>query len=145
MELHELHVLQRQAGAQHHAVAVARARVRGGAGEVRAAVAAGREDRRVRAEAMQLALGHVERDDAAARAVLHDEIDREVLDEERRLVPDRLLVQRVQHRVAGAIRRGAGALRDALAEVRRHAAERTLVDPAVARCARTARRSARAR
>ena len=33
MELHELHVLQRQARAQHHGVAVARAGVRAGAGE----------------------------------------------------------------------------------------------------------------
>ena len=48
-----------------------------------------------------------------------------------RRVPDRLLIQRVQHRVAGAIRRRAGALRDALAVVRGHAAERALVDAAV--------------
>ena len=82
MELHELHVLQRQARAQHHAAAVAGAGVRRGAGEIRAAVAAGREDRRVRAEAMQRAVGHVERDHAAARAVLHDQVEREVLDEE---------------------------------------------------------------
>ena len=43
VELHELHVLQRQAGAQHHGVAVAGAGVRGGAGEVGAAIAAGGE------------------------------------------------------------------------------------------------------
>ena len=64
-------------------------------------------------------------------AVLHDEIDREVLDEERRRVPDRLLVERVQHRVPGAVRGRAGALRDALAVVRGHAAERALVDAPV--------------
>ena len=56
---------------------------------------------------------------------------REVLDEELGLVLERLLVQRVQHRVAGAVRRRAGALRDALAVVRGHAAERPLVDAAV--------------
>ena len=56
---------------------------------------------------------------------------REVLDEELGLVLERLLVERVQHRVAGAVRGGAGALRDALAVMRGHAAERTLVDPAV--------------
>ena len=43
----------------------------------------------------------------------------------------RLLVQRVQDRVAGAVGGGAGALRGALAVVRGHAAERTLVDLAV--------------
>src|ERR1700678_1111934 len=43
---------------------------------------------------------------------------------------DRLLIERVEHRVAGAIGCGASTLRDALAEVRRHAAEGTLVDAA---------------
>ena len=43
VELHELHVLQRQAGAQHHRVAVAGAGMRRGAGEIGAAVAAGRQ------------------------------------------------------------------------------------------------------
>ena len=80
---------------------------------------------------MQPARRHVERDDAAARAVLHDQVDREVLDEELGRVLQRLLIQRVQHRVTGAVRRGAGALGDAFAEVRRHAAERPLIDAAV--------------
>ena len=44
----------------------------------------------------------------------------------------RLLVERVQHRVAGAVGRRAGALRDALAVVGGHAAERPLVDAALA-------------
>ncbi len=145
MELHELHVLQRQPGAQHHGVAVAGAGVRRGAGEVGASVAAGGEDRDVRAEAVQRAFGQVERHDAAAHAVLHDQIDREVLDEEGRRVADRLLIERVQHRVPGAVGGGAGALGDALAVVRRHAAEGALIDAARLRCARTARRSARAR
>ena len=76
-------------------------------------------------------VGHVQRHHAAAGAVLHDEIEREVFDEEFGVVLDRLLVQRVQHRVAGAVGRGAGALRRALAVVRGHAAERALVDAAV--------------
>ena len=85
----------------------------------------------MRAEAMQRAVGHVESDDAAALAVFHDQVEREILDEETRLVLERLLIQGMQHGVAGAIRRGAGALRDALAEMRGHAAERPLVDAAV--------------
>ena len=63
--------------------------------------------------------------------LFHDEIDGEILDEELRLVFERLLIERMQHRVAGAVRGGAGPLRGALAVVRRHAAERTLVDAAV--------------
>ena len=131
MELHELHVLHRQSGAQRHAAAVAGAGVRRGAGEIRAAVAAGGEDHGMRAVAMQPARGHVQRHHAAAGAVLHDEIEREVFDEELGVVLDRLLVQRVQHRVAGAVGRGAGAVRRALAVMRGHAAEWPLVDAAV--------------
>ena len=133
VELHELHVLQRQAGAQRHAAAVAGAGVRRGRGEVRAAVAAGREHRALRAEQVQRAFGHVEREHAAAGAVgVHDQVEREVLDEELRVVRQRLLVQRVQDRVAGAVGGGAGALRRrAFAVARGHAAERALVDLAV--------------
>ena len=72
---------------------------------------------------------HVEREHAAAGAVgIHDQIEREVFDEELRVVLERLLIQRVQHGVAGAVRRGAGALRGAFAVMRGHAAERTLID-----------------
>ena len=85
----------------------------------------------MRAETVQRAVGHVERDDTAAGAILHDQVDREVLDEKPRLVLERLLIQRVQHRVPGAVGGRAGALRGALAVVRRHAAERPLVDAAV--------------
>ncbi len=49
------------------------------------------------------------------------------------LVLHALAVERVQHRVAGAVGRGAGALGDALAVVRRHAAEGALVDAPVRR------------
>jgi hypothetical protein len=76
---------------------------------------------------MQRAARHVERDDASAGAVFHDQVDREVFDEESRFVLQRLLVQRVQHGVTGAVGRGARALCDALAVVRRHAAERAAV------------------
>ena len=74
---------------------------------------------------------HVERDDTAAGAVLHDQVDREIFDEETCLVFQRLLVQRVQHRVARAIGRRARALRDALAVMRGHAAEGPLIDATV--------------
>ena len=131
MELHELHVLQRQAGAQRHAAAVAGAGVRGRAREPCAAVAAGRHDHLMRAKAMQRAVGHVESDHAAAFAIFHDQVEREVLDEEIRFVLQRLLIQGVQHGVAGAVGRGAGSLRDALAEVRGHAAERPLINAAI--------------
>ena len=83
MELHEFHVLQRQAGPQHHGVAVAGASMRRGTGEVGAPVTAGGEDRHVRAEAMDRAVVELDGDDAAAAAFfIHDHIDGEELDEE---------------------------------------------------------------
>jgi len=68
------------------------------------------------------------RHDAAADALVHNEVEGEILDEEFGVVPERLLVERVQDGVAGAVGGGAGALGDALAELRGHAAERPLVD-----------------
>ena len=132
VELHELHVLQRQPGAQRHGAAVAGAGVRRGAGGVGAAIAAGGENGGLRAEAVQRAVVELQRDHAAAGAlVVHDQVDGEELDEEFRGVAQRLAVHGVQHGVAGAVGGGAGALRLALAVVQRHAAERPLVDLAV--------------
>ena len=118
MELHELHVLQRQAGAQHHAAAITGAGVRGRAGEIGAAITAGGEDGHVRAEAMQLA--PVARSSATTPRHSPFSMMRSMAKysmKNSRLVLQRLLVQRVQHGVAGAIGRRAGALRDALAVV----------------------------
>ena len=132
VELHELHILQRQARAQRHRVAVAGAGMGRGRGEIGAAVAAGRQDRRLGAEAVDRAVVHLQADDAAERAFrVADEIDGEIFDEELAARPQRLAVERVQHRVAGAVGGGAGALRDALAVIGRHAAERPLVDLAL--------------
>ncbi|MGY3405715.1 hypothetical protein ACVWZV_001828 [Bradyrhizobium sp. GM5.1] len=132
VELHELHVLHRQTGAQHHAAAVAGAGVRRGAGCIGAAIAAGGEDHGLGAEAVQRAVIELERDNAAAGAlVVHDQVDGKELDEELGRVTQRLAVHRVQHGVAGAVGGGAGALRLALAVVHGHAAERALVDLAV--------------
>ena len=137
VELHELHVFQRQAGAQHHGVAVAGLGVRTGAGEVDAAIAAGGDDGLLGAEAVQRAVVELEGDDAAAGAVLvHHQVDGEILDEELGRVPERLAVQRVQHGVAGAVGGSGRALRRrALAVLGGHAAERALVDAAVLRAA----------
>ena len=132
MELDEFHVLQRQAGAQRHRAAVAGLGVGAGAGMINAPVAAGGEDRGLRPEAMQCAVVELERDHAAAGAlIVHDQVDGEELDVEFGGMAQRLAVHGVQHGVAGAVGGGAGALRLALAEVHGHAAERSLIDLAV--------------
>ena len=147
MELHELHVLQRQAGAQHHGVAVAGAGMRRGAGEIGAAIAAGREDRHLRAEAVDRAVVELERDHAAAAAlVVHDQVDREILDEELGRV-----LAATGRRACAAWRGRCGRRRRRCAarcpcrnawSCRRTGADRSCRPP---RCARTARPNARAR
>ena len=73
----------------------------------------------------------VDCDNPATATVFHDQVDGEILDVELGIVLQGLLVQGVQHRVAGAVRRGAGARRLLAAEVLALAAEGALVDPAV--------------
>jgi hypothetical protein len=75
------------------------------------------------------------RDHAAAGAVDHDQVEHVELVEERDLVLDRLLVERLQDHVAGAVGRVAGALDGALAELARVAAELALGDLALRRAA----------
>src|SRR3954447_25180470 len=102
--------------------------MRGGAREICATIAARGENGHVRTEAVNFAFRHVDGDDAAAHAVLHDQVDREVLDEKRRGMTDRLLIQGVEHRVTGTVRRRAGPLRNSLAKVGGHTTERPLVN-----------------
>ena len=77
---------------------------------------------------MQFSLCHVERDHPPAFAIFHNEVEREILDKEVGFVLQGLLIQRVQHGMARAVRRGTGALSNPLAEVGRHAAKRPLIN-----------------
>ncbi len=135
VELDELHVLQRQAGAEHHGIAVAGAGVGGGGGEIGAPIAAGGKHHGLCAEAMDRTIIHAQCDDAAALAVFHNQVERKIFDEEVGVIFQALLVERVQHRMAGAVGGGASALGGrALAHVLGHSAERALVDLAVGAC-----------
>ena len=105
-----------------------------GRGEVGAAVAAGREHHRLAAEAVDRAVLKAQSDDAAAgaRGRVHDQVEREIFDEEIGVVAKRLLIERVEHGVAGAVGGGAGALGGRpFAHILHHAAEGALVDPAL--------------
>ncbi len=96
VELNELHVLQRQPGAQHHRIAVTGAGVRRGAGLIHPAASAGRNDGHIGAEPVDRPVFETPGEHAATGAVLvHQQVDREILDEEARLVLQALLVERV--------------------------------------------------
>lgn len=134
VELHELKILQGQAGTRNHRVTVTRASVRTRAAEVRSPVTTGGQDSLVCTEAVEGAILHVQRDDTNAFAVLHDEIECEVLDEEVGVVPEGLAVERVEESVPGTIRRRCAAVGLAtLAVLQRLTAESTLVDLALLR------------
>ena len=135
MELHKLHILKRQAGTQHHGAAVTRLGVGAGAGEIGPAIAASGENDLAGAETMDGAIVQIPRHHADADAIVHDEVEREIFDEEVHIVFHALAIQRVQNGVAGAVGCGAGALCDAFPVMRGHAAEGALVDFAF-RCAR---------
>ncbi len=87
----------------------------------------------MRAKAVQSTIIEAPRHDPAAGAlVVGDQVEREVLDKEFRMMAQRLLVERVDDRVAGAVGGGAGALGHvALAVILHLAAERPLVDPPI--------------
>ena len=132
VELHELGVLQRNARAQRHRRTVSRARVRGGGGEVAATVAARRDDRLLAVEAVDRTVLQTQRHHTHALVAVHNQVQRVVLDEVRRVVRQRAAVQRVQHGVTRTIRSGGSTIRlTALAVVLRLTSERTLVDLAV--------------
>src|SRR3546814_14168721 len=71
MELHEFHVLQWQASAQHHAAAVSSARMRGRRGEIAATIAAGCQNDLIGAETMDRTVLHADRDHTPPSAISH--------------------------------------------------------------------------
>lgn len=134
MELHELQILEGQTGTGDHGITVTRAGVRTCAAEVRTPITTSREDGLVCPEAVERAVLHIQCDDADTLAVLHDQVEREVFNEEVRVVAEGLAVEGVEKGMSGTVRRGSAAVRLAtLAELERLTTERTLVDLALIR------------
>ena len=80
------------------------------AAEVCTAVTAGSEHCLVRAESVQCAVLHVQRHDANTLAIFHDQIKREVFDEEVGVVTEGLAVERVEESVASTVCRSRAAV-----------------------------------
>src|SRR5262245_48190212 len=100
--------------------------------EIGASIAAGRKNRHMRAEAVHEPAAKAKRNDAPAPAlIVHDEVDREILDEEFGLVPQCPAIKGVKDRVTRAIGRGASPLRGTFSVMGGHAAEGTLIDLAL--------------
>src|SRR5689334_8111482 len=97
MELEELHILKRNTFAQQHRSAIASVRISIGGHFEDAAVSARGKDNRLRVEGMQLACGKFNRYNTRGFAIDHDEIKGLIFIEERDLVLDALLIQRLQN------------------------------------------------
>ena len=82
MELHKLEVLEGQTGTCDHGIAVTRARVGARAAKVRAAISTRCEYGLVGAEAVEGAVLHADRNDTDTLAILHDEVERKIFNEE---------------------------------------------------------------
>src|SRR3546814_13586176 len=85
--------------------------MRGRRGEIAATIAAGCQNDIMCPETMDRTVLLAERDHTPAYAIFHDEIEREIFDEEIGFVFQALLIKRVQHGVAGPAGTGAGAQR----------------------------------
>ena len=134
VELDEFEILVGQASTGDHSHTVSGTCVCRCAAEVGSTISTSGQDRVLGKEAVQGAVLHVEGDNTNALAVLHDQVEREVLDEEVGIVAQGLAVERVQQCVAREVGRGGAAVGlAALAEVERLTAERALVDLALLR------------
>mmetsp|Transcript_40257 Transcript_40257/g.101331 ORF Transcript_40257/g.101331 Transcript_40257/m.101331 type:complete len:257 (+) Transcript_40257:765-1535(+) len=104
VELHKLQVLHGQAGARHHGIAVTSACVGRSCREVRASITPGGKDCLVAAEAVKRAVLHAEsKHTNTLTFVVHDQVQRKVLNEEDAVVAQRLPVQCVQDGVSRAV------------------------------------------
>ncbi len=132
MELPHFHVFERDAGTCSHAQPVTRVDERVGARGKDSPCAAGREEGRLGLQDHHVAGFHFQRGHPQHVAVgVADQIERHPLDQESGARPDIALIERMQHRVPGAIGRRASALHRAFAEIHRVPAEWPLPDRAV--------------
>jgi len=103
-----------------------------GAREVGTTVSSGGKDSLVRAETVKGTILHVQGENTAALAILHDEVQGEVLDEEVGVVAEGLAIKGVKNRVAGTISdSGATVGLTTLAKLQTLTTKGTLVDLAL--------------
>ncbi len=129
VELEELHVLQRQAGAQHHGHSITGVDVGIAGGAEHLATATGGQQGGARVDEERLAGGDIHHQCARHRTLpVLEQVDGEILGEEVAACLEALLVERMQDGVAGAVGGRAGSARLLLAEMAALTTEGTLVD-----------------
>ena len=129
MELHELHILHRQAGTQYHAATITCTGMCRSTGEIGSTITTGGQHNHMGTETMNRSCRHVDCNHATAFAIFHDQINSKILNEELSFMLECLLIESVQHGMAGTISRRTGTLCSrACSVLSSHAAERALVN-----------------
>ena len=101
-------------------------------GEIRAAISAGCQHDGVALETVDGAIFHAHGDHAAAFAIFHNQIEREIFDEEIRIIFQALLIQAVQHGMTSTVGRCGSTLNGwAFAHILHVAAKGALINCAV--------------
>lgn len=103
VELDEFEILVGETGTGNHSRAITSAGMRGGAAEISTAITTSGQDGVVSEEAVQSTILLVVRQNTAALAVLHDQVEGEVLDEVVGVVAKRLSVQGMEERVSSSV------------------------------------------
>jgi hypothetical protein len=86
VELNKFQILQRKASTSNHCITITRTRVRTRAAEIGTTVTTGCEDRLMGPETVQCTVLHIERNDSNTLAILHNQVQSKVFDEEIRVV-----------------------------------------------------------
>ena len=134
VELDEFEILVGETGASDHGHSVTSTGVRGGAREVGTSVSTGGKDGLVGAEAVEGTVFLVVGEDTDTLAVLHEEIEGEVLNEVVGVVAERLAVESVEEGMSGTVSGGAASVcLTTLSEILRLTTESTLVDLSILR------------
>lgn len=129
VELHKLRVLKRDAGTKGHCVSVASACVRRGAREVGSAVATRRKHCVVGFNAVNCSILHVEARDADTAPILHDQVQRKVLNEVCGVKSQGAPIKGVKHCVSCSVSCTSASVRlTPLAEIQRLSSECPLVN-----------------
>jgi hypothetical protein len=129
VELNELQILERKTSAGNHSVTVTSASVSRGGREISTTITTSSKNGVLGTEAMDGTILHAVGNDTAANAILHDQINNEVLDEEDAVVAESLTVKSVQDGVTGTISGGGAAdSLTTLTKIKGLSTESTLVD-----------------
>ena len=132
MELDKLHVLQWQASAQDHAAAIAGTGMRRSCGEISAAITTGGQHDSMALKPVNASIFHAHGNHATAFAIFHDEVEREIFNEEVRVIFQALLIQSMQHSVPRTVGGSGGTLNGwAFAHILHMPAKGPLIDSAV--------------